>query len=45
MLSLQGEYVDIWALGVLLYFLLVGNTPFRGDTVAELKRLILGASL
>jgi serine/threonine protein kinase len=37
----QGEYVDIWALGVLLYFMLVGRTPFRGDTVSELKKLIL----
>ena len=37
----QGEYVDIWALGIMLYFLVVGNTPFRGDTVSELKRLIL----
>lgn len=33
--------VDIWALGVLLYFMLVGVTPFRGETVIDLKRNIL----
>uniref|UniRef100_A0A0N5BC54 non-specific serine/threonine protein kinase n=1 Tax=Strongyloides papillosus TaxID=174720 RepID=A0A0N5BC54_STREA len=36
-----GPGVDIWALGVLLYFMLVGVTPFRGDTVSDLKQTIL----
>lgn len=36
--------VDIWALGVLLYFMLVGVTPFRGETVLDLKRDILCGS-
>lgn len=36
--------VDIWALGVLLYFMLVGVTPFRGETVMDLKRDILIAA-
>uniref|UniRef100_A0A915KCC0 non-specific serine/threonine protein kinase n=1 Tax=Romanomermis culicivorax TaxID=13658 RepID=A0A915KCC0_ROMCU len=39
--SYQGDFVDIWALGILLYFMVVGNTPFRGESVAELKKQIL----
>ncbi|CAD6199339.1 unnamed protein product [Caenorhabditis auriculariae] len=39
--SYNGELVDIWALGVLLYFMLVGVTPFRGETVSELKVVII----
>lgn len=33
--------MDIWALGVLLYFMVVGITPFKGETVQELKANIL----
>lgn len=33
--------MDIWALGVLLYFMLVGTTPFRGETISDLKQCVL----
>uniref|UniRef100_A0A7I5EBE5 non-specific serine/threonine protein kinase n=1 Tax=Haemonchus contortus TaxID=6289 RepID=A0A7I5EBE5_HAECO len=42
--SYNGPKVDIWALGVLLHFMLIGVTPFRGETVPELKSVILQGS-
>jgi serine/threonine protein kinase len=36
----SGEAVDIWALGVMLYQMIVGKLPFRATNEAELFRLI-----
>jgi serine/threonine protein kinase len=32
---------DIWALGVVLYELMTGNTPFRGDSIPQLVTSVL----
>ncbi|KAI6184183.1 hypothetical protein M3Y97_00569000 [Aphelenchoides bicaudatus] len=37
----NGQAVDCWAIGVLMYFMLVGITPFKGENVQELKKCIL----
>ena len=37
----DGPPVDIWAMGIMLYFMVAGVMPFRADTVAKLKKCIL----
>ncbi|XP_034255730.1 serine/threonine-protein kinase NIM1-like isoform X2 [Thrips palmi] len=39
--SYRGPPVDLWALGVLLAFIVTGHMPFQAPTVASLKRHIL----
>ena len=40
----SGPLVDVWAMGVLLYFMLSGKLPFLGGTVQDLKERILTGS-
>lgn len=42
--SYVGVFVDIWAMGIMLYFIVTGIMPFRADTVAKLKKCILDGS-
>ncbi len=37
--------IDLWAMGVILYVLVLGRYPFRGKTEAEIKKNITGQKL
>ncbi|CAH8597263.1 unnamed protein product [Dicrocoelium dendriticum] len=37
----RGGPVDMWAMGIVLFFLLTGLLPYRGNTVGMVRRLVL----
>ncbi|CAG7728677.1 unnamed protein product, partial [Allacma fusca] len=39
--SYEGPPVDIWAMGILLFFMLNGHLPFNGSSIPLLKKAIL----
>ncbi|XP_028319324.1 serine/threonine-protein kinase NIM1 [Gouania willdenowi] len=42
--SYAGPLVDVWAMGVLLFFMVTGSMPFRAETMGKLRRCIMGGA-
>ncbi|KAG1684003.1 Serine/threonine-protein kinase NIM1 [Nymphon striatum] len=39
--SYVGPFVDLWALGILLYFMITAQMPFKAQNVTQLKKTII----
>ncbi|KAL4005047.1 hypothetical protein ACER0C_004760 [Sarotherodon galilaeus] len=39
--SYLGPPVDVWAMGVLLFFMVTGTMPFRAETMGKLRRCVI----
>jgi len=40
----EGEKADIWSAGIVLYAMIYGNFPFKGNTVEDLEKAILSGN-